>query len=248
MKNKPKIALIGYGSMGREVESLAKEKGFEITNIFEINNPIISDKHYDFDVAIDFSFPDSVFSNIQTLCKFKKNIVVGTTGWNDKKDEIRSMVEKADVGMVYASNFSIGMRMFFRIIEQASKLMNKVSGYDVFLHEIHHHRKKDSPSGTAISLADIIIENVDRKEEIITEKVRGRINPNELHVSSTRGGEIMGYHQVLIDSLADTIELSHRAKSRIGFADGSLIAADWVHGRKGFYDFDEVLKNIWLDK
>ncbi len=244
----PKIGLLGYGSMGKEVEALAKKEGYEITDIFEMDNPISNKKSYDFDVAIDFSFPDSVIGNIETLCDLKKNIVVGTTNWQENKDYIRKRIEKAGVGMVYASNFSIGMRMFFKIIEQAAVLMNKTQGYDIFLHEMHHHRKKDSPSGTAVELADVILANVDAKKEVMKETVHGEIYPEQLHVSSTRGGEIPGYHSVIIDSLADTIELSHRAKNRSGFAMGAIIAANWIHQKKGFFNFDDVLKNIWQDQ
>ena len=244
----PRIAIIGYGSMGKEVESIAKRQGFEITNIFEIDNPVSDANSYEFDVAIDFSFPDTVVNNIKTLCKLKKNIVVGTTGWNNKQDEIKELVENSGVGLVYGSNFSIGMQMFFRIIDHATKLMNKIDGYDIFLHEMHHHRKKDSPSGTANSLIDTILANVDSKTEAITETMHGQILSDQLHVSSTRGGEISGYHKIFIDSFADTIELAHRAKNRSGFALGALSACNWVHGKSGFYNFEQVLENIWADK
>lgn len=248
LKESPKIALIGYGSMGKEIETLAHERDYEITEIFEIDKTISSDGNYEFDVAIDFSYPEAVVRNIDILGKLEKNIVIGTTGWYDDLEKARNSIEKAGIGLVYGTNFSIGMRMFFRIIDEATKLMNKTGGYDIFMHEMHHHRKKDSPSGTAETLAEIILGNVDEKTEKYTETMHGRIKPKQLHISSTRGGEIMGYHKVYIDSLADTIELAHRAKNRSGFAMGALTAAKWIHGKKGFFDFGTVLENIWLDK
>jgi len=242
----PKIALIGYGSMGKEIESIARKKGYEITNIFEIDNPIRSDKEYDFDVAIDFSLPDSVLYNVKTLSQLHKNIVLGTTGWNDKKQTVRKIVEQSGIGLIYGTNFSIGMRMFFNIIENAAKLVDQISDYDIFLHEIHHNRKKDSPSGTALSLSGIILDNVKRKNSVVTDAIQGEIAPDQLHVSSTRGGEITGYHKVYLDSAADTIELAHRAKNRSGFVAGAVSAANWIYEKKGFYEFGDMLKNIWL--
>jgi 4-hydroxy-tetrahydrodipicolinate reductase len=247
-KKSPKIALIGHGSMGKEIESLAREKNYEITEIFEIDKTISPEEEYEFDVAIDFSYPEAVMKNIEVISKLKKNLVIGTTGWYDDIEKARSLVENTGTGLVYGTNFSIGMRMFFKIIDEATKLMNKSDDYDIFMHEMHHHRKKDSPSGTAETLADIILGNVEKKTEKYTETMHGRIKPKQLHISSTRGGEIMGYHKIYIDSLADTIELAHRAKNRSGFAMGALTAAEWIHGKSGFFDFGTVLENIWLNK
>jgi 4-hydroxy-tetrahydrodipicolinate reductase len=242
----PKIAIVGYGSMGKEVEHIARDKGYIITDIFEIDNPLENHREYDFDVAIDFSFPDTVVENVKLLSELKKSIVLGTTGWYDKKDTIRELVEKTGIGLIYGSNFSIGMRMFFNIIENAARLVDRIGDYDIFIHEIHHKRKKDSPSGTAQTLSGIILDNVKRKNGVVTDAIQGEIKPDELHVSSTRGGEIMGYHKVYMDSAADTIELAHRAKNRSGFAAGAISAASWIYGKKGFYEFGDMLENIWL--
>jgi 4-hydroxy-tetrahydrodipicolinate reductase len=242
----PKIAIVGYGSMGKEVDRIARDKGYIITDIFEINNPIQKDKDYDFDIAIDFSFPHTVVENVKLLSEMNKNVVLGTTGWYDKKNTIRELVGKAGIGLIYGSNFSIGMRMFFNIIENAARLVDRISDYDIFLHEIHHKRKKDSPSGTAQTLSGIILDNVNRKSSVVTDAIHGEINPEQLHVSSTRGGEVMGYHKVYMDSAADTIELAHRAKNRSGFAAGAISAASWIYEKKGFYEFGDMLENIWL--
>jgi len=239
----PKIAIIGYGSMGKEIERLAKEQNIIVTDIFDFDNKL-SDKKYDFDVAIDFSFPDSVEENLRIISAIKKNLVIGTTGWYQKKEEFAKLICKEGIGVVYGSNFSIGMQMFYRIVKNASHILNSVNGYDIMIHELHHKRKIDSPSGTANSLAQIIIEELDSKNEILTETSKERILPGQLHVTSTRGGEIAGTHTVYIDSIADTIELTHRAKNRTGFAIGALEAAKWIFGKKGFFQFTDVMDAI----
>ena len=243
----PKIAIIGYGSMGKEIERIAREQGIEVTDIFELDSKLDAAKNYDFDVAIDFSFPDQVMENLKAVTALKKNLVLGTTGWYERKEEVAKIVEAAGTGFIWGSNFSIGVNMFFKIIEQASKVMNKVNGYDVFVHETHHKRKKDSPSGTALSIADIITKNVDSKNRITADKIDRTIEADELHVSSTRGGEVTGTHSVILDSFADEIELTHRAKNRTGFAMGAVEAAKWIHGKKGFYSVEDMLNSLLED-
>ncbi len=240
-----KLAIIGYGSMGKEIERIAHQQKLEITDIFDLDNPLSPEGNYNFDVAIDFTFPDSVLTNVQRLGKLKKNIVIGTTGWFQSINEIKKIAGSSGIGVVYGSNFSIGMQMFSRIVRKASMLANKIEDYDISLHEIHHNRKKDSPSGTALSLAEIILQEVERKKTILEDKSAGTIQTEQLHVSSMRLGEIAGTHTVYLDSFADTIELSHIAKNRSGFASGAITAAKWIHGRRGFFNFDEVINNIW---
>lgn len=245
MSSLPKIAIVGYGNMGKEIEALAKRDGYIITDVFDLNNPLRDNVNYEFDVAIDFTFPDTVLKNVMILAEHKKSIVLGTTGWYDYKKEVKDIVEKNNVGLVWGSNFSIGMQMFFRITKEASRLMNKVENFDIMMHEMHHARKKDSPSGTAVSLANIIIEQVASKTKIEKNAIDGQIANDVLHVSSTRGGEVTGRHTVYIDSVSDSIELTHRAKNRSGFALGSLTAANWINKNKGFHSFDDLLNNIW---
>lgn len=241
---KPKIALIGYGSVGKEVEKMALAQGYKITDIFEINNKIDSDKTYDFDVAIDFSLPEAVIENATSLCILKKNFVIGATGWQSDKEKIFEMVNNANIGMVHSSNFSVGMQIFNNVVRTAAQILNKFDGYDIMLHEIHHKRKKDSPSGTAISLANIILEEYKKKTKIQTETEHGQIEPESLHVTSTRGGEITGLHTIYLDSIADTIELTHRAKNRSGFALGALTAANWIHKKTGIYEFSDIIEKM----
>jgi 4-hydroxy-tetrahydrodipicolinate reductase len=235
------VALVGYGAMGQEIEGLCPTENIDINYIFDIDTPLVEKEKYDFDTAIEFSTPSTVVENIRILAEMGKNIVCGTTGWNEKKDYVRDLIISNNVGLVYASNFSIGMRLFFKIIEDSAKRFSGFTEYDVMLHELHHKRKTDSPSGTAITLAQILLDNLDSKTEIVSDKIEGRISPDVLHVSSTRGGEIAGTHTVYFDSFADTIELTHRAKNRSGLALGALKAVELIEGKKGFYEFGDLL-------
>ncbi len=236
------LALVGYGAMGKELERLAAQAHCRVDAVFDADHPI--DVQAAFDVAIDFSLPGAVLHNVRTLAAMKKNIVLGTTGWSEHATEIRRIVQDAGVGLIYGSNFSVGVQMFFRIVRAAARLANAHEDYDVFMHELHHTRKADSPSGTALTLAHILLDELDRKTDLLGETSHGKIVPGALHVSSTRGGEIPGTHTVYIDSIADTIELTHRARNRSGFALGALRAAHWIHGKTGVYDFSEVFEEI----
>lgn len=236
-----KIALVGYGSMGKEIERIAQRENVEITDIFDINNPFDSKKKYDFEVAIEFTEPSSVLKNVEELAKAGKHIVLGTTGWYDKKDEIEKIVEKHNIGLVWAANFSLGMNIFFKLVEVASMFASISDEYDMMVHELHHKHKKDSPSGTAERIGAIILENFINKKEILKETSHKKIKPDQLHVTSTRGGEIFGTHTVYVDSLADTIELTHRARTREGFAIGAISAAEIIAETKGFHEFNELI-------
>ena len=243
-KQNLKIAILGYGAMGKEVEKIASAKKIAVTDIFDIDKPIDIKKNYDFDIAVDFTYPDAVLENVKKLTKLKKSIVIGTTGWDKDFKKVKNLVKRSGIGLVYGSNFSIGMQMFMNIVEFASAQINNLDEYDIFMHEIHHKRKIDSPSGTALTLGKIILDNVKSKKKILTEKVDGLIPKSNLHISSTRGGEITGTHTVYIDSFADTLELTHRAKNRSGFALGAIEAALWLKNKKGFYDFRNIINDI----
>lgn len=243
----PRIAIVGYGSMGREVEKIAREQGLAVTDIFDVGHLPNDNGFYDFDVAIDFSIPSAVENNIRVLSSLGKNVVLGTTGWSSMKDTIFDIARGSGIGLVHSSNFSVGMQMFFQIVSNAASLIDKIDSYDVMIHELHHRRKIDSPSGTALQLGNIILKNVGRKKRIDEDTSRGKIDPEALHVTSTRGGEITGIHTVYIDSGFDAIELTHRAKNRSGFALGAVSAAKWIFGKKGIYDFRDVLQTLWND-
>jgi 4-hydroxy-tetrahydrodipicolinate reductase len=233
-----KIALMGFGKMGKEIDAAAREQGEVIGRVFEIDNPVKPKDLEDVDICIEFSTPQSVLPNIRAAIQAKCDIVVGTTGWNQHLDEIKNTVK--DSGLLYSSNFSLGMNIFLRLTRRAAELMNRAPEYDPYIHESHHRHKVDSPSGTAISLAKILIDGIDRKKEILSKPPEGAINPEMLHVSSTRAGMVAGIHTVGFDSEADSIELRHVAKGRRGFALGALAAARWLHGRKGVYTMDDV--------
>ena len=233
-----RIALFGYGKMGREIEAAAREQGETIAEVFDEFRPVELNALADVDVCIDFSTPDAAVGNIRLAIQAKRDIVVGTTGWSEHLPEFKSALK--DSGLLYSSNFSLGMNYFFRIVRRAAELMNHADEYDVFVHETHHRQKLDSPSGTALSLARILIDEIDRKKEILTRPPDGKIKPEILHVSSTRVGTVAGDHVVGFDSDADLIELRHVAKTRHGFALGALAAARWLKGRKGIYTMDDV--------
>ena len=233
-----KIALIGFGKMGREIDALAREQGETIAKVFEIDNPVRPQDLAGIDVCIDFSIPDSVLSNIRAAVAARADIVVGTTGWDKQLPEIRGIVK--DSGLLYSSNFSLGMNIFFRIAASAAELMRNSSDYDPYIEEIHHRQKADSPSGTALSLGRILLARIDRKTGILAQPPEGKIPPDKLHIASIRAGTVSGIHTVGFDSEADLIELRHTAKNRRGFALGALTAARWLKGRKGVYTMDDV--------
>lgn len=233
-----KIALIGYGKMGREIESVAREQGETVARIFEIDHPVRPEELADMDICIDFTTPSAVVSNIKAAVEARKDIVVGTTGWDRHLPEVQSIVKES--GVLYSSNFSLGMNIFFRVVARAAELMRNAPDYDPFIHEMHHSGKADSPSGTALVLARILLERIDRKKDILKGPSEGKIKPELLHVSSTRAGYITGTHTVGFDSEADLIELRHQAKNRRGFALGALTAARWLRGRKGIFTMEDV--------
>ena len=233
-----KIALIGYGKMGREIEGVALERGHSIVATFDIDRPADVASLAGVDVCIEFSTPQTVISNIRIALEAGRDIVVGTTGWYDQLPEIRKSVRSS--GLLYSPNFSIGVNIFFRIVAKAAELMNNAPDYDLYVHELHHRQKADSPSGTALRLAEILLDRTDRKTEMETGRVDGKINPNSLHVSSTRIGTVAGTHTVGFESAADLIEIQHVAKNRRGFALGAVRAAEWLHGRKGVFTMDDI--------
>ncbi|MBL7999281.1 MAG: 4-hydroxy-tetrahydrodipicolinate reductase [Candidatus Kapabacteria bacterium] len=238
-----RIALIGYGAMGREIERIAVERGHSIAHRFDIDNPL-PDLLTNTDVAIDFSNAQHVVRNVRVCMESGVDMVIGTTGWMTQMDAVLDAVNSGESCVMYGSNFSIGMQMFNLIVARAAQLMQNAADYDVMLHELHHKRKADSPSGTAITLANTILESLTRKTSMLTETSHGRIADSQLHVSSTRGGEITGTHTVYCDSFSDTIELTHRAKNRSGFALGAVLAAEFIPGKKGYLDFADVFEDV----
>ena len=237
----PRIALIGLGKMGREVERLAAERGFTVGWKMNSATPAMTaDAVNSFDVAIHFASTASVLGHVGECARYGKNMVIGTTGWSADIGKVRSMAEAGGIGVIHSSNFSVGMHLFSQLADRSASMANRFSEYDAYIHEIHHKDKADSPSGTALSLASILLKRLKRKKELLTTTPAGKIRPEQLHVTSTRSGAVVGIHRVVYDSSADSIELVHTAKNRSGFAWGVLLAADWIQGRKGMHTFEEV--------
>jgi 4-hydroxy-tetrahydrodipicolinate reductase len=219
-----KLALLGYGKMGHMIEQAATRAGLEIACVID---PIAGSrgKLTDADVCVDFSEPDAVIPNIKTAADSRVSMVVGTTGWYNRLDEARRIVEAGQIGFVYGSNFSVGVNLMFKLAAYASEIFKDFELHDPFIEEAHHKFKKDAPSGTALSL-----------KRIVEEKYGC-----EVPTSSTRAGHFPGKHTLGFDSEADTLEIIHTARTRAGFADGAVIAAKWIAGRKGFYEFSEII-------
>ncbi len=230
--------------MGREVESLAVESGFEVVSISykNVSDKLDRDGIGRADVAIDFTAPQVVVGNISQILPLGVNMVVGTTGWYDDLARVRTLVSKNKAGLVYAKNFSVGANIFFKIVAGASKLFDRYGGYDVYGLEIHHSGKKDSPSGTAKKIADTVIANFAAKKKANFDKLDRQVTADELHFASLRGGNNPGFHEVIFDSIADEIRLSHAAHGRRGFASGALLAAKFIKNKKGLFAFEELFE------
>ncbi len=243
------IALFGYGKMGKEIERIAREKKIQVKQIFTIENNLramaITEKSLqDVDICIDFTTPTAVLENIKAAAECGKSVVVGTTGWYDNMKEVEKLVRDKKIGFLYSPNFSLGMNIFYQILSKTSHIFDRFDCYDVAVHEMHHKGKADSPSGTALAIGQILIQNIRRKKTIEHETVHNQIKPEALHVSSTRLGNLVGTHSILFDSEADSIELVHTAKNRTGFALGVLTAAEWLKGKKGIFTMKDVLSDI----
>ncbi len=232
--------------MGRLTESILLERGHSIAGRVDPSGTgdfteLTPEALAEADMVIEFSLPDSVGENAEKYAKAGVPAVVGTTGWDARRDEIKKIIEDSNGTYMWGSNFSIGAHILFILTEKAAELINKTGSYDIMVDEYHHRMKKDSPSGTALTLAEKIINNTDTKTAIITETLDRAIEPHELHVGSVRGGYIPGTHTVTLDSPADTIELKHTARSRGGFALGAVLASEWLLGKKGFFRIEDFI-------
>ena len=236
-----KIALVGYGKMGKTIEQIALSRGHEIVSIIDINNPedFQSDAFKSADVAIEFTTPATAFSNYMKCFEAGVPVVSGTTGWLDKMDEIKHLCETEGKTFFYSSNYSIGVNIFFAVNKYLAKIMNNFPNYNIGVTETHHIHKLDAPSGTAITLAEGIIENVDRKDGWALETAE---KETQIPIHSIREGEVPGIHEIVYDSEVDTISIKHDAKSRAGFALGAVVAAEFTAGKKGFLGMNDLFK------
>ena len=228
-----KIALIGYGAMGKLIRTLAEEKGHEIAVIIDdadadLSASELAEKLKGSDVAIDFTTADAVRRNVEAFVAAGVPLVEGTTGWSDDKVEIERIVRDGHGALVFGANFSIGVNLFYRITDFAAGLFAKFPEYEAFIEEQHHSRKKDAPSGTALKLKDVVSKHVSVGD-----------------IAATRAGNIPGTHRVGFDGPADQILLEHTARSREGFASGAIFAAEWIIEKKGFYEFSEIMDEIF---
>jgi len=235
--------------MGRAVASVATDHGHEVVARFDSARPFTEAPESSLaraDVAIDFSLPSLALSHIRQYCAWGQPAVIGTTGWYDELTTVRRLVREQDASLLYAPNFSVGVAVMRRALDAALPLVNALQDYDAFVHEIHHTKKADSPSGTAKMLGDMVVEGLARKDHLETETQHQKIEPSAVHVSSTRAGTVRGEHTTGFDSPYDQVTIRHRAKSRRGFAVGAVRAAEWLQGQQGLYTFDDVLDD-WLD-
>lgn len=240
-QRKLRIALVGYGKMGKEIEKIALERGHSIN--FRINKDNTTDilriTPNNTDVAIEFTTPGSAFENLQKLILQKVSVVCGTTGWINRKSEIEKLAMQNETAFLYSSNFSLGVNLFFKLNEWFAQLMNKYPIYNLSIEEIHHTEKKDAPSGTAITLAESIIQNNSLK----TAWVSGfSSKENEVGIISKREPNIAGTHIVRYQNEIDCIEIKHEAYSRKGFALGAVLAAEYIAGKKGIFSMKDVLQ------
>ena len=226
-----RLAIVGYGKMGRLIEQLAPEYGFAVAlKLDEFNNTnyegITAENFRGVAVAVDFSIPSAVVENVERIAPLGVGIVVGTTGWAEHLARVKNAVEKHGIGLVWSPNYSIGVNVFSRLVAEAARLLAAQPEYGAWAWEIHHSTKKDAPSGTLLKLV---------------EEMKAAGYSRAIHVGSSRAGAHPGTHEIGFDSAADTITLRHTARSREGFARGALKAAQWIVGKKGFHEFREIL-------
>jgi len=234
------IALIGYGKMGKEIEKIAVSRGHKIALIIDINNPqdLTAENLKKCDVAIEFTIPKSAIQNYYTCFGAGIPVVSGTTGWLEQKDEVYAKCRETSGTFFYASNFAIGVNLFFELNKRLAELMSKWSDYDVEMTEVHHIHKLDAPSGTAISLAEDILNIFPGKENWVNDKTPEK---NQLNIRSERRGEVPGIHTVKYESEVDFIEITHETKSRKGLAFGAVLAAEYCKEHSGILTMKDLL-------
>jgi 4-hydroxy-tetrahydrodipicolinate reductase len=247
-----KIMLSGYGEMGRHAEAAALQRGHVVS---ERVDPVAAGAGYktldevrsfSAEAVIEFALPDGIEERVRWYAAHGLPAVIATTGWTVKTAAVKAIVDAAGGALVYGANFSVGANLFFAIVRRAAQLVRLFPGYDALAYELHHKRKKDSPSGTALTTGDILLEELGPggKKKLVTDKLDRAVGPDELHFASVRGGFIPGTHTVLFDSAEDTIEITHTARNRAGFALGAVLAAEWIAGKKGCFEFTDFMSEV----
>jgi 4-hydroxy-tetrahydrodipicolinate reductase len=255
------IALIGYGKMGKEIEKIALERGHNIVCTIDIGeeSKFDSPEFSSADVAIEFTSPESAFQNYMRAFAANVPLVSGSTGWTHRLEEVKQMCEKEGKTFFYASNFSLGVNIFFALNRYLAKIMNQFPDYNVRMKETHHIHKLDAPSGTAITLAEGIFSNIDRKTKWVcfdgstpltaqSDAERSRSAENEIEIKACREGEAPGIHIVTYESDVDKISITHDAKNRQGFALGAVLAAEFTYGKTGFLGMEDLFKDLKIQK
>jgi 4-hydroxy-tetrahydrodipicolinate reductase len=246
-ERKPIIALIGYGRMGRAIHEHLKERGYPQPLIVD---PARADATAtlahaaEADVCIEFTHPSAVVENLILLSDLHVPVVCGTTGWSSDASGISELYRSKGGALVTATNYSVGVHMLKRLTQLASEMAGKFAEYDVSIHEMHHRGKADAPSGTALSLAEIVMEYCARKSTLLQSLPSRKVEDHELCISSSRTGHIVGMHEVLMDSEIDTLRISHEAKNRDGFVEGAMMAAHWIIGKQGVFSVEEMFDDI----
>ena len=242
------IALVGTGRMGQAVEAVAAERGHDVVARFDAETPLLDARDdaalNGADVCVDFSTPDVALDHIHRYAFWGADAVVGTTGWTDSLEKVRRWVEEGQGALLWAPNFSLGLALVERAIAGLLPLLDRLDEYDAAVHEAHHTGKLDSPSGTALRLAEVLVGGLARKERVEPETQHGPIDPAALHVTSQRVGRVLGEHAVTLDSEVDQIQIVHTAKSRRAFAVGAVRAAEWVRGRQGLFTLDDMIGEL----
>ena len=236
-----KVAIIGYGKMGHEIEQVLLQRGHTVALIIDQNNAgdLNAENLADIDVAIEFTTPDTAYTNVRTCIECGTPVVSGTTGWHDRLEELQSLCREKDSTMIWSSNYSLGVNITFRINRYLAELMNRFDTYNVSMEEIHHTQKKDAPSGTAISLANDILERVERKDKWVNEPTT---DANAIEITSLREGTVPGTHTVTYTSEDDKIEIKHTLFSRRALALGAVVAAEFIAPRKGVFTIDDLFE------
>ena len=249
--------IVGFGKMGVEIERVLLERGHGVIGRVDPRLPHAGSREGEAlyatlneapferaDVVLDFSSAEAVENNLTHYLVSRVASVIGTTGWSMPAQILRDKVEQAKVGCIIGTNFSVGAHIFFRLLARAARMIGNFPQYDIMVHEVHHKQKIDSPSGTALTAAHHIIENHPDKTRTVTDTLQRAIKKEELHVSSLRGGSVHGFHAAIVDAPEDTIEISHRARSRAGFALGAVLAAEWITERTGLHTMDGYMNEL----
>jgi len=245
------IGLVGYGKMGKMIRQMALEKGHQVAAIIdsssdagEVTARRVNSTRLPLDVIIDFTHPETLVENVELYGQMQLPAVIGTTGWYGRLSEVATIVKKAGIGLIWSGNFSLGVNIYFQLIRAAGGLMERFEQYDVMVSEVHHNQKKDSPSGTAEMIGAILLDSLSRKSRIVTGNPVQPLGEDDLHLSSARVGAVPGLHQVVFDSAIDTISITHSARNRSGFAEGALLAAEWIINKKGLYNIDDLMQAV----